>query len=153
MQKVDRQFCGAQVGEQGPLESRLKGLGELKGFVFGAFGEASKDVHELVQQLASARLAKAGLSKGKKGGERKVRGERSVVVGQLRRALSVGVVRAQAESLVRKLSECGAGAEKASARRRRTWELFCLEKERGAWKLGSSCVRASQWGREAFSSR
>ena len=40
----------------GRVESRLLTYGRVKGWCFGAWGDASQDVHELVQRLAGARL-------------------------------------------------------------------------------------------------
>ena len=40
----------------GPVERRLLGFGEVQGWCFGAFGEASEGVHQLVEWLAEAKL-------------------------------------------------------------------------------------------------
>ena len=39
----------------------------MKGLVFGAFGEASEDIHSLVQALAEARLKAVRLRRGRDG--------------------------------------------------------------------------------------
>ena len=66
--KTDWDFCGtprppqARQGEPqpvrqlGPVETKLNTFGRVNGWVFGAWGEASEDVHLLVQRLAKARL-------------------------------------------------------------------------------------------------
>jgi len=145
---VGQRFCGAAVGQQGPVEEKLVGMGNLRGLVFGAFGEASKDVHDLVQRLADSRVARKGLSRGRVC----AKGEKSVVVGQLRRALSVATVKAQAESLVGKLEWVGEGAAAAAERRKRQWERSRLEREAVGWKLGEMGKgRGWQWGRAAYS--
>ena len=41
-------------GQVGPVEARLAGYGQVRGLVFGAFGEASEAVHEFVQVVAQA---------------------------------------------------------------------------------------------------
>ena len=68
---VDQQYCGtpppppAQPGGQeqpraiGPVERRLLQFGEVRGWCFGAFGEASMEVHSLVQRMAESRLQMA----------------------------------------------------------------------------------------------
>ena len=43
-------------GQKGPVERRLEEFGGLLGLCFGAWGEASEGVHQLVQTLAEARL-------------------------------------------------------------------------------------------------
>jgi hypothetical protein len=50
--KVDRDFCGTAVGQTGPVEARLRQFEPVKGLVFGAFGEASPDVHRLLSALS-----------------------------------------------------------------------------------------------------
>ena len=64
-----------------------------------AFGEASEPVHRLIDHLANSRVSVAGPQRGKRGQERSAEGERAVVMGQLRRRLSVAAVRAQCLSL------------------------------------------------------
>ena len=78
-----------------------------------------------------------------------MKGEKSVVVGSLRRWLSVAAVKAQAESLVGKLQWVGEGAEAAAERRRLQWQAFNLDRERSAWKLSQVSSRPRQWGRAA----
>ena len=51
---ADKEFVGVPEGQQGPVEARLWGYGEVTGLVFGAFGEASEGVHSLVEELAEA---------------------------------------------------------------------------------------------------
>ena len=53
------------------------------------------------------------------------------------------------ESLVGKLQWVGVGAEAAAERRKRQWEAFNLDRERGAWKLSQASARPRQWGRAA----
>ena len=44
------------VRQIGPVENKLNTFGRVNGWVFGAWGEASEEVHSLVQRLAKARL-------------------------------------------------------------------------------------------------
>ena len=75
-----------------------------------------------------------------------------MVVGQLRRALSVAAVRVQAECLVGRMDWVGEGAAAAAERRARARERFQLEREGAGWKLGEAAKRGSGlWGRAAFS--
>ena len=54
---LDRRFHGTVAGQAGPLENRLEevvGDTGLQGLVVGRWGEASQDLHNLVQGLADA---------------------------------------------------------------------------------------------------
>ena len=81
-------------------------MGDVKGLVFGAFGEGSQDVHSLVQNLATCRVRTLALQRGKECGE----GELAVVVGEARRRLSVAAVKAQTDCLLNRMSSIGQGA-------------------------------------------
>ena len=103
------------------------------GLVFGAFGEASEDVHELVQILAGSRLRAVGLQRGREGSA----GEMAVIVGQIRRQLSVAAVSSQAECLLDRLHQVGPGVGQAN--RRRAWqkaEDARMDRDRRAHFLG-----------------
>ena len=104
-QSVDRVYGGVAPGVVGPVERKLQTFGEIKGLVIGAFGEASEDVHSLVQSLANSRLQMSDLL----GRGRAAKGELAVIVGQIRRQISVAGVRAQANCLLGKLNSLGEG--------------------------------------------
>ena len=61
----------------------------MQGLVFGAFGEVSEGVHELVQIVAQSRLRAVGLQRGRVCDK----GELGVLVGRIRKQLSVAAVR------------------------------------------------------------
>ena len=82
---VDRVYGGAAEGTVGRVERKLVDMGEVRGLVFGAFGEASEGVHDLVHHLANSRLKAEGLQQGRE----TAKGELGVLVGQVRRLLSV----------------------------------------------------------------
>ena len=111
--KVDRVYGGADVDVVGRVQRKLMDFGEVRGLVFGAFGEASEGVHELVHHLASSKLKAEGLQQGRE----TAKGELGVLVGQVRRLLSVASVRAQAECLLSKLRQAGGGVGAANKRR------------------------------------
>jgi len=52
---VDKDI-GTATGERGPVERKLDEYGVIMGLCFGAWGEGSKDVHELVDVIAKSRL-------------------------------------------------------------------------------------------------
>ena len=129
--KVDQKFGGAQVGQVGRVERELSSYGEIQGLVFGAWGEASKGVHELVETMAKCRVRSQAMTKGRlMGGE-----EKSVVVGQIRRCLSVAAVRANSRCLLDRLHQVGQGVRAANGRREAgEREEVSMRKEReGQW--------------------
>ena len=112
---VDRSVLGIQRDQVDPLQRKLESFGDLKDLVFGAFGEGSEDVHELVNTLSKSRLRAQGLALGREGSA----AELSIITGQVRRALSTASMRAQASCLLSRLSVMGKGQIQAS--RRRQW--------------------------------
>ena len=106
--------------------------------MFGAWGEASEDVHSLVNALASSRQKHQHLLDGRRGGWSRISeaAELAMLTGQVRRSLSLEAVRSQARCLLSRLSGLGAGA--AAAARRRAWagnEERRMERERRAYNL------------------
>ena len=77
------------------------------------FGEAREGVQILVHVLAAIRLKVDGLQQEREA----TKGELGVLVGQMRRLLSVASVRAQAECLLSKLRQAGGGVGAANKRR------------------------------------
>ena len=108
--QVDRVYGGVAEGAVGRVQRKLEDFGEVRGLVFG---EASEGVHELVHVLANSRLKAVGIQQGRQTGS----GELGVLVGQVRRILSVTAVRAQAECLLSRLRNVGRGVGAASRRR------------------------------------
>ena len=51
-QQLDREFGGVPVGEEGPVARKVASFPPLQSWVFGAWNEASPDIHH----LATARL-------------------------------------------------------------------------------------------------
>ena len=54
------------MGEMGLVEAKLLEYGDLKGLVFGAFGEASDATNMLLQQIREARLRFQGEEKDRR---------------------------------------------------------------------------------------
>ena len=102
------------------MERRLDEFGELLVLCFGAWGEGSEGVHQLVQTIAEARLKYQGLQLGRPGSEE----ELGVLVGQVRRRLSLVAV---------KLHQVGPG--NAQLAKKRSWAIqedLRMARERGA---------------------
>ena len=93
---VDQNYGGVMPGEVGRVQRKLETFGEVRGLVFGAFGEVSEGVHELIQVVAQSRLRAVGLQKGRVS----EKGELGVLVGRIRKQLSVVAVKTQANSLI-----------------------------------------------------
>ena len=55
--RVDRLYCETEPGQVGPVEAKLLSYKRVRGLVFGAFGEASQPVHQLVDALATSHVA------------------------------------------------------------------------------------------------
>ena len=131
--EMDHQHCGvprpppaqAQDGvaqpprQVGPVERRLQRFGRVRGWCFGAWGEASEDVHHLVQRLADGRLLVADLQPGRRRPQRSKEAERAALVGQIRRQLAFKAVQQQSKLLLDRLQLLGDGATEAE--RRRGW--------------------------------
>ena len=100
---------------------------------FGAWGEASTDVHNLVQTLAESRLKFQGL----KAGRPRSKQELGIIVGQVRRRLSVAAVKSQVECLLSRIHQVGPG--NAQLAKKREWAVLedeRMRRERGAqWLL------------------
>ena len=133
--QVDQQYCGTPAppppvpGDQqqprpiGPVERRLLQFGEVRGWCFGAFGEASTEVHSLVERLAEARLNVAETQPHHRGPIRSRAAEKAGLVAYVRRSLSITCVREQARLLLDRLRLLGDGAAEAGRRRARAEQL------------------------------
>ena len=115
------------------MERRLEEFGELLGLCFGTWGEASEGVHQLVQTLAEHRLKFQGLQRGRAGSDQ----ELGVLVGQVRRRLSLVAVQAQVDCLLSKLHQVGPGNSHLA--KKRTWAI--QEDQRMARERGAQWLR------------
>ena len=104
---ADQRYLGVLPGEVGPVEKKLQEF-PLSVYVFGAFGEASEDVHALVKTVAEARVKSSGLGLGKGGRELKWEGAVGVATGLVRRRLFTVAVREQARLLLDRVPFSGA---------------------------------------------
>ena len=113
---ADQRYLGVLPGEVGPVEKKLQEF-PLSVYVFGAFGEASEDVHALVKTVAEARVKSSGLGLGKGGRELKWEGAVGVATGLVRRRLFTVAVREQARLLLDRVPFSGASGLAALQRR------------------------------------
>ena len=72
--KVDTAYCETPQGQVGPVERKRLSYERVRGLEFGAFGEASLPVHQLVDSLATFRVSMAVQQRGRMGVERSVAG-------------------------------------------------------------------------------
>ena len=131
--KVDREVLEELQDQKGPVERRLDEFGELLGLCFGAWGEGSEGVHQLVQTIAEARLKFQGLQKGRPGSDQ----ELGLLVGQVRRRLSLVAVKAQVDCLLAKLHQVGPG--NAQLAKKRSWAI--QEDQRMARERSAQWIR------------
>ena len=111
--KYDRRFHGATGPEAGPLVRRLQSFGKLEALVVEPWGNGSKDLHSLVRVLAESRVAAWERARGRVASD----WELGLAMGQIRRALSLDLLRAQSLCLLSRLCHLGEGAWEAVARR------------------------------------
>ena len=131
--KVDQEVLGIEREVRGPVERRLEEYGDLIGLCFGAWGEASEDVHKLVQSLAECRLTFLGLQRGRPGSDQ----ELGMCVGQVRRRLSMVAVKSQVDCLLSKLHQVGPGNKQLA--KRREWAI--IEDQRMTRERGAQWIR------------
>ena len=131
---IDTRYCGTpkaprgQLQAEGPVQRRLASFGTVEGWCFGVWGEASEPVHTLIQTIAEARLRVAGQQPGRGGKVRSIVAEKALLVGSLRRQVSLMAVRANARMIISRMeSFVGPGA--AEAARRRQWAVSLERQE------------------------
>ena len=103
------------------MESKLNSFGRVQGWVFGPWGEASEDIHALVQRIAKARLELQETLPRRRGRIRARAAQMSMLVADVRRQLSLAAVQGQARLLLDRLSQVGEGV--TAAARRRDWAV------------------------------
>ena len=133
------------------MQAKLQSFPPLRRWVFGAWGEASEDVHILVHDLATSRAKHQRQLEGRwRWSRRSEEGEIAILTGQVRRVLSTVGVRSQARCLLDRLQGLGPGA--TAAVKRRQWALqeeMRLGRERRAHLLsfgqGHHALRGGQF--------
>ena len=98
---IDTLYGGVPEGAVGPVQAKLHSFPPLRRWVFGAWGEASEDVHLLVHDLATSRARHQQLLEGRqRWSKRSEEAEVAILTGQVRRMLSIEGVRSQARCLI-----------------------------------------------------
>ena len=115
--KLDAKYHGTPGGQTGPLVRRLEGYGKLICLVMGTFQEGSKDLHSLLETIADSKLRARGLARGREGTEQ----ERSVILLNLRRELSMAGAKANSACLLGRVARLGEGHRLAA--KRRAWVM------------------------------
>ena len=122
----------------GRVEARLQSFGKVHGWCFGSWGEASEDVHPLVQLIAKSMLLIGEMRPGRRGPPKSDVAQLAALVSYVRRQLSITAVREQARMLLERMQLLGDGsadagrrreraaAEEAKAHRERQAQLVCL---------------------------
>ena len=110
---IDVKYCHTDPNHVGPLEQRLKGFGDLLCLVAGQYGEVSQDFHELLKRLVSSKAAHIAQVEGRPISD----SERGLILNQLRRRLSVSIIKAQSSCLLARLNHMSPGAREAAKRR------------------------------------
>ena len=110
---IDRKYCGTPEDQEGPIEQSLKSFGELQCLVAGQYGEVSQHYHDLLAKLAKTKAAQFSLTHGRVF----TNSEQGLLLHQLRRRLSVTIIRAQSSCLLSRLGHFQPGARQAAKRR------------------------------------
>ena len=141
-----RRQAGEPEPQPGPLVTRFRSLGSLEGgqLVAGPWGDLSPDLHKLLLIFAESRVAAMSRAQGWEAGP----GQLGKVVGEIRRAMSVTIVRANALCLMERLCQLGPGARAAAQRRQAALHLEERRRqERQAFDLAWQARRSSRVGR------
>ena len=102
------------AGQQ-PILQRLESFGRTRGLIFGAYGEASADVHDLIAIAATAQADQ----QWRETGARTATELRAFLISRLRRRLGLAVVQAMARHRIARTPYVGVPRAVVQARRER----------------------------------
>ena len=150
LRKYDVRFHGADPlirGQSqpapGPLVQRFRNF-EFMRLVVGPWGDVSSDLHQLLRTFAERKVE----SSARSGGRFSSAGELGKVMGDVRRALSVEIVRGQSLCLLERLAHLGPGARQAGERRKMMEQLEETRRRQAqAYNLAHQAKGLSQAGR------
>ena len=145
LERLDQQVRGTAPGKTGALVARLQGFGDLLCFVAGAWGDCSKDLHNLVQICAESKVEHLCRSTGRP----ELEGQLSVIVSQYRRLLSTCIARAQAQCLISRVGVISPQAREAARRREVAGRLErqLKEERRANWMASLQGPGSARGGR------
>ena len=132
----------------GPLVRRLQGY-ELLKLVAGPWADVSQDLHGLLRTFAEQRVEALARLAGRDSFS--VEGELGKAMGEVRRALSIVIVRSNALCLLERLTQLGPGARRAGERRRAVQALEArrqqqaqayniAQRQRGLTRVGGTFI-------------
>ena len=124
------------------METRLLSCGRVRGWCFGAWGEASQEVHGLVQLLAKKKLQVAPTEPGRRGPARSREAQLASLVASVRRDLSCNAVKQQSKLLLDRLRLLGDGATEAA--NRRGWAVQLERVAARERRAQDACLRQGQ---------
>ena len=52
--RLDMKYNDTSTNEVGPCETKLRNYGRVRGLIFGAYGELSKDTHKIIEKIGEA---------------------------------------------------------------------------------------------------
>ena len=110
--ELDRRFSPAG---QSPILQRLQSFGRTRGLVFGAYGEASADVHDLLSIAADTQAEHLW----REAGARSAAEMRSLLISRVRRRLGMAVVQAMARHRLARVPYVGVSRAVVQARAQR----------------------------------
>ena len=96
--------------QEGPLEQRLKGFGELQCLVAGQYGEVSQHFHDLLEKTVTSKSNHITQVEGCHLSD----SERGLLLHQMRRRLSISIIRSQSSCLLSRLGRISPGAKDAA---------------------------------------
>ena len=111
--KIDTKYLNTGQDQVGPLEHHLNSFGDLLCLVAGQYGEVSQDFHDLLSKLATSKVEYISRTEGRNLSA----SERGLLLHQMRRRLSVTIIRAQSSCLLSRLGHYSPGAKEAAKRR------------------------------------
>ena len=136
--RLDHRHCGTPEGTPGPVTQKLASYGRIRGLAFGAYGEASQDVHDLVSILAVNCASRQWVRMGSRDPEEAA----ATLKRSLYRSWGLMAMRSQARLKLAGLSHVGAGA--SAARARRTDAAAAHARRRAAYQLHFAATRRGQ---------
>ena len=136
--RLDGRSMSDPHGSPGPVEQKLASYGRIHALAFGAFGEASQDVHSLVKDLACGRAARDWPRLLCRDQDE----AKALLARSLYRSLGLEAVRSQARLKLAGLSYVGTGVAAASCRRAYSETFYSRTRE--AYQLHHSGRRQRQ---------